>query len=81
MTRIVHPSRRLWRPAFVALLLPALAGCPFVRPAQDALGELRGADQMEPVTGVGPGQSDLRASPCACLELPVGPSGRVALPG
>ena len=54
-----------------------LQGCTAL---SDAVGRSRGTDKETTPVGVGPRDTDLKRSPCACLELPFGPDGRVRGP-
>ena len=72
-------SRSLRRSAAFALLcaVPLLSGCPILGSAQVAAGHIRGAHEMEPTTGIGPGPADLRRSNCACIRLELDAFGAV----
>lgn len=65
------------RGACAAGAIAMLTGCPLLRSAQKEVGELRNADMMEQPTEIGPDPGQLRRSPCACIELEVGPYGKV----
>ena len=37
----------------------------------DTVGRLQGSDEIPAPVGIGPGQDELRRSPCACIPIPL----------
>ena len=63
--------------AALALALPlVLAGC--IQSTVDTIGNVRGTQQLPPATTIGPQPSDLKESPCACIEIELGSRPRAA---